>query len=154
MKKRILIPALFLLVLLCGCVGTANTQPAQSGIVCTTQQLANLTERVLDGTAAGDGTEIACVVTEPVSCLHDYTLSVRQMQLLENAAVVIESGMGLEDFMADALRASHCTRITASAGVAALPSDEDPDEPDPHIWLAPKNCAQMAQTIADGLAEL
>ena len=56
--------------------------------------------------------------------------------------------------MADALRASHCTRITASAGVAALPSDEDPDEPDPHIWLAPKNCAQMAQTIADGLAEL
>ncbi len=154
MKKRILIPALFLLVLLCGCVGTANTQTAVSGIVCTTQQLANLTERVLDGTAAGDGTEIACVVTEPVSCLHDYTLSVRQMQLLENAAVVIESGMGLEDFMADALRASHCTRITASAGVAALPSDEDPDEPDPHIWLAPENCVQMAQTIADGLAEL
>ena len=154
MKKRILIPALFLLVLLCGCAGTANTQTAVSGIVCTTQQLANLTERVLDGTAAGDGTEIACVVTEPVSCLHDYTLSVRQMQLLENAAVVIESGMGLEDFMADALRASHCTRITASAGVAALPSDEDPDEPDPHIWLAPKNCAQMARTIADGLAEL
>ena len=107
MKKRILIPALLLLVLLCGCAGTANTQTAVSGIVCTTQQLANLTERVLDGTAAGDGTEIACVVTEPVSCLHDYTLSVRQMQLLENAAVVIESGMGLEDFMADALRARH-----------------------------------------------
>ena len=62
--------------------------------------------------------------------------------------------MGLEDFMEDALRASHCTRITASAGVAALPSDEDPDEPDPHLWLAPENCARMAQTIADGLAEL
>ena len=90
MKKRILIPALLLLVLLCGCAGTANTQTAVSGIVCTTQQLATLTERVLDGTAAGDGTEIACVVTEPVSCLHDYTLSVRQMQLLENAAVHAE----------------------------------------------------------------
>ena len=153
MKKRILIPVL-LLVLLCGCAGTANTQTAASGIVCTTQQLADLTERVLDGTTAGESTPVACVVTEPVSCLHDYTLSVRQMQLLENAAVVIESGMGLEDFMEDALRASHCTRITASAGVAALPSDEDPDEPDPHIWLAPENCAQMAQTIAGGLAEL
>ena len=153
MKKRILIPVL-LLALLCGCAGTANTQNAASGIVCTTQQLADLTERVLDGTTAGDGTKIACVVTEPVSCLHDYTLSVRQMQLLENAAVVIESGMGLEDFMEDALRAASCTRITASDGVAALPSDEDPGEPDPHIWLAPKNCAQMAQTIADGLAEL
>ena len=154
MKKRILIPALFLLVLLCGCAGTANTQTAASGIVCTTQQLANLTERVLDGTTAGESTPVACVVTEPVSCLHDYTLSVRQMQLLENAAVVIESGMGLEDFMEDALRASHCTRITASAGVAALPSDEDPDEPDPHIWLAPANCAQMARNIAEGLAEV
>ena len=154
MKKRILIPALMLLVLLCGCAGTANTQNAASGIVCTTQQLANLTERVLDGTTAGESTPVACVVTEPVSCLHDYTLSVRQMQLLENAAVVIESGMGLEDFMEDALRASHCTRITASDGVAALPSDEDPDEPDPHLWLAPENCARMAQTIADGLAEL
>lgn len=153
MKKRILIPVL-LLVLLCGCAGTANTQTAASGIVCTTQQLANLSERVLDGTTAGESTPVACVVTEPVSCLHDYTLSVRQMQLLENAAVVIESGMGLEDFMEDALRASHCTRITASTGVTALPSDEDPDEPDPHIWLAPENCTQMAQTIADGLAEL
>ena len=153
MKKRILIPAL-LLTLLCGCAGAANTQSAQNGIVCTTQQLANLTERVLDGTAAGADTPVSCVVTEPVSCLHDYTLSVRQMELLENAEVVIESGMGLEDFMEDALRASHCARITASDGVAALPSSEDPDEPDPHIWLAPENCAQMAQNIADGLAAL
>ena len=153
MRKRILIPVL-LQALLCGCAGTANTEKSQSGIVCTTQQLASLTERVLRGTAAGSETEVACVVTESVSCLHDYTLSVRQMQLLENAEVVIESGMGLEDFMEDALRAASCTRITASTGVMALPSDEDPDEPDPHIWLAPKNSAQMARNIADGLAEL
>ncbi len=153
MKKRILIPVL-LLALLCGCAGTANTQKTTGGIVCTTQQLADLTERILDGTAAGADTPVESVVTEPVSCLHDYTLSVRQMELLENAEVVIESGMGLENFMEDALRAASCTRITASTGVAALPSDEDPDEPDPHIWLAPENCAQMAQNIADGLVAL
>ena len=154
MKKRIFLPALLLAALLCGCAGNANTKPAQGGIVCTTQQLAGLTERLLAGTAAEQTAPVASVVSEPVSCLHDYTLSVRQMQLLEGAAVVIESGLGLEDFMDDALRAANCPRITASAGVAALPSDEDPDEPDPHIWLAPANCAQMARNIAEGLAEV
>ena len=154
MKKRIFLPALLLAALLCGCAGNANTKPAQGGIVCTTQQLAGLTERLLAGTAAEQTAPVASVVSEPVSCLHDYTLSVRQMQLLEGAAVVIESGLGLEDFMDDALRAASCPRITASAGVAALPSDESPDEPDPHIWLAPANCAQMARNIAEGLAEV
>ena len=154
MKKRIFLPALLLAALLCGCAGNANTKPAQGGIVCTTQQLAGLTERLLAGTAAEQTAPVASVVSEPVSCLHDYTLSVRQMQLLEGAAVVIESGLGLEDFMDDALRAANCPRITVSAGVAALPSDEDPDEPDPHIWLAPANCAQMARNIAEGLAEV
>lgn len=152
MKKRIFLPALLLAALLCSCAGNANTKPAQSGIVCTTQQLAGLTARLLTGTAAAETAPVASVVSEPVSCLHDYTLSVRQMQLLEGAAVVIESGLGLEDFMDNALRATSCPRITASAGVAALPSDESPDEPDPHIWLAPANCAQMARNIAEGLA--
>ena len=154
MKKRIFLPALLLAALLCGCAGNANTKPAQGGIVCTTQQLAGLTERLLAGTAAEQTAPVASVVSEPVSCLHDYTLSVRQMQLLEGAAVVIESGLGLEDFMDDALRAANCPRITVSAGVAALASSEDPDEPDPHIWLAPANCAQMARNIAEGLAEV
>lgn len=154
MKKRIFLPALLLAALLCGCAGNANTKPAQGGIVCTTQQLAGLTERLLAGTAAEQTAPVASVVSEPVSCLHDYTLSVRQMQLLEGAAVVIESGLGLEDFMDDALRTASCPRITASAGVAALPSDESSDEPDPHIWLAPANCAQMARNIAEGLAEV
>ena len=99
-----------------------------------------------------EGTGLSCglVVTESVSCLHDYTLTVSQMEKLGQADVVVLNGLGLEDFMADALRTAKHT-ITASSGVETLPGE---DGEDPHIWLDPMNCVQMCRNIAAGLAEL
>ena len=154
MKYKKFISLLLVLALgLCGC-GAQRTAAAQDTIVCTTGQLAEMTRRVIADTALEQEMEVSCVVTEPVSCLHDYTLSVRQMQLLERSAVTITVGLGLEDFMQQALRASNGAQIVASDGVEALPSDEEPGKSDPHIWLSPAACAQMARNIADGLAAL
>ena len=54
------------------------------------------------------------LVTESVSCLHDYTLTVRQMRSIEGAAMVILSGAGLEEFMEEALEGSY-GRASATA---------------------------------------
>lgn len=99
-----------------------------------------------------DGTDLSCglVVTESVSCLHDYTLTVAQMEKLGQADVVVLNGLGLEDFMEDALRTAKHT-ITASDGVETLPGE---DGEDPHIWLEPTNCIQMCRNIAAGLSDL
>ena len=150
MKKRIAI--LLIALLLCGC-----TPSKQVNIVATTLPVYTFTERLCEGTELTVGQ----LVTENVSCLHDYTLNVSQMQLLEQATAVVISGAGLEDFLEDALDITS-TVIDSSAGLSFLDgshSGHDHHEghthqEDPHIWLSPKNASVMAKNIHDGLCRL
>ncbi len=150
MKRYFLILTLTLM-LLCGCHG--QRQPAQ--IVATTLPVYDLTQRLCQGT------ELNCqrLITDSVSCLHDYTLQVSQMRLIESAELVVLSGAGLEDFLADAL--SSCQNIAdASAGVELLHAeshshDHDHEHAcsyDPHIWLDPANAGIMAENICNALS--
>lgn len=146
MTTRILAAALAFLLLLSGLCGCA-AQPDQSApVLATTAPLHAMTEALLQDT----GLTCGRLITESVSCLHDYTLTVSQMQAITHADVVILNGLGLEDFMTDALQSANRT-ITASQSVPTLPGE---DGPDPHVWLSPQNCCLMAQTIADGLSAL
>ena len=97
------------------------------------------------------------VVVTPVlnvqtSCLHDYTLTVEDMKVLEGADVVVMNGAGLEDFMSDALGASDAQVIDASADIALLTLPDGSQ--DPHIWMDPDRAALMVQNIATGLSKL
>ena len=150
--KRILIPIFMTLLLLSGC-GPAQ-EPAQ--VAATTLPVYQFTSMLCQGT----GITVARLVTESVSCLHDYTLQVSQMRTIETAGIVVISGAGLEEFMEDALEGANAI-IDASAGVTLLESgtheahEEDHEghhhEHDPHIWLSPENAKCMAQNICDGL---
>lgn len=150
MKKLILI--ILFVLLLCGC-----TPAEEVNIVATTLPVYTFTQRLCAGTEL----KVGQLVTENVSCLHDYTLKVSQMQLLEQADAVVISGAGLEDFLEDALESTDMI-VDASHGLALLAGDhEERDhhdghthEEDPHIWLSPKNAAVMAQNICNGLCEL
>lgn len=146
----------FLLVLLmslcAGCTGTV----AAPQVAATTLPVYEFTTRLCQGT----GIRTVRLVTENVSCLHDYTLQVSQMRAIESAEVVVCSGAGLEDFLADALRASNAV-IDASENVPLLCNTEEHDHEhshghshsqDPHIWLSPANAKIMAQNICNGLS--
>ena len=154
MKK--LIPLLLCLALLLGGCGAQKTYE----IAATTAPVWQFARAVCDGT----GLEVGLVVSDAVSCLHDYTLSVRQMVTVEKAKVVILSGGSLEEFMEDALRDKD-VRIECSGGVDLLEGEHDHEahdheehdhdgEYDPHIWLDPDNAAVMTRNIADGLSAL
>ena len=139
--------ALFGLVifLLSGC---ASTQPAQ--IAATTLPVYEFTARLCQGT----GITVTRLVTENVSCLHDYSLSVRQARAAEAAELIVISGAGLEDFMGDLLRDKEI--IDSSIGIEAPESDHHHDhdhDVDAHIWLSPENAKQMANNIYAGLCE-
>lgn len=151
MNKRIVCFALLLGVLLGGCAKSEN-RAETGGIVTTTMQLYTLTRQILSGSETEKTLPLSCVISEPVSCLHDYTLSVRQMEQIESAAVVITSGFGLEDFMDDALSAA--TGAVICSGAKILPLAGEESQYDPHVWLSPKNAALAAQSIADALALL
>lgn len=146
-----LFTAVLLLLSLAGCASPQN--PAQ--IAATTLPVYEFTSRLCDGT----GLSVTRLVTENVSCLHDYTLSVSQVKAVESAEVVILSGAGLEDFMEDML--SNADRVIESAeGIDLLECSEHHDhdhdhehdhDHDPHLWLSPLLAKQMAQNICAGL---
>lgn len=156
--KRVLILSLLLSLLLCGC---AQEAPAQ--IAATTLPVYEFTARLCEGT----GITVTRLVTEQVSCLHDYSLNVRQVKAAEAADVVIISGAGLEDFLEDVLFDKQT--IDASEGIALIvPEEHHHDaeeahlaeshdghhhEQDPHIWLSPVNAQAMVRNICVGLAE-
>ena len=145
--KKQLFAGLLALTLLCTLFsGCAARKAERYDVLASTAPVHAMTAALLDGT------DLSCglVVTESVSCLHDYTLTVAQMEKLGQADVVVLNGLGLEDFMEDALRTAKHT-ITASGGVETLPGE---DGEDPHIWLDPTNCIRMCRNIAAGLSDL
>lgn len=153
MKKRL---SLFVLLalLLSGC--GARQETAQ--IAATTLPVYEFTLRLCEGTPLS----VTRLVTEQVSCLHDYSLNVRQVKAAEAAEVIVISGAGLEDFLEDVLQ--NAETIDASAGIELLcgeehDHEEDHDheheghhhEEDPHIWLSPETAKTMARNICAGL---
>ena len=154
MKKLPVILAL--LIALSGCAPTA---PAD--IAATTLPVYDFTCRI----TAGSSLTVERLITEEVSCLHDYTLTVGQMKAIEGAQVVILSGAGLEEFLGDALDSAHSV-IDSSENIPLLEGghhhhheedavdeeDHHDHEHDPHLWLSPAHAAMQAGNICAGLS--
>lgn len=140
--------AALLTLSLWGCSGNA-----QCDVAATTLPVYEFTVRLCSGTDITVGR----IVTQSISCLHDYTLQVSQLRTVQGAGVVVLSGAGLEDFLEDALDGAQ-TMIDASQGLSLQQGGHDHDhghmhEEDPHIWLSPANAKIMAQNICLGLTE-
>lgn len=153
MKKHP-ISSLILLLLVFFLPGCARQEPAQ--VAATTLPVYDFTQRLCQGT----GITVTRLVTEQISCLHDYSLSVRQAKAAQGAEVVILSGAGLESFLDGIL--DDAKTIDASQGIQIICPQEDHHnhtdhghhhhEEDPHIWLSPKNAMIMAENICRGLS--
>ena len=149
MKK--LLTVLLVLLLLSGCAPAPQAQ-----IAATTLPVYQFTLRL----TAGTDLQVTRLVTENVSCLHDYTLTVRQMRSIEGAEVIVLSGAGLEEFLGDALSSAE-TVIDSSAGIPLLEGGHHhhhegeevheehhhEHEHDPHIWLSPACAMEQAKNI-------
>ena len=142
MKQRIFAILLALALLLSGCA--AQKSEPSADILATTAPVA----QIVGAVTAGSGLTVATLISEPVSCVHDYALSVDQMRAVEQAKHIVISGAGLEEFMADVLTSRAV--IDASEGLALLPGEEG--ESDPHTWLAPENMIAMTHTVETALA--
>ena len=146
--KRLL-AVLILFLFLVGCAAPAE----QADIAATTLPVYEFTSRLCEGT----GLKVTRLITESVSCLHDYSLSVRQVRAVESADTVVVSGAGLEEFMHDLLSGRNV--IDASIGIPLLGCEHDHEddhhhhEADSHIWLSTENAKIMCDNICAGLEE-
>lgn len=153
---------LLCLLLLCGC----SRQQPQAQIAATTLPVYDFTSALCQGTDLTVGR----LITESVSCLHDYSLNVNQVRQAESAELIVLSGAGLEEFMEDILDGK--PSVDASQGISLLEGeahdhghdheeehareahdDGHHHEDDPHIWLSPANAKIMATNICAGLSE-
>lgn len=157
MKKAPIIMIILLFIsAVCGCVPADETPQ----IAATTLPVYEFSNALCEGT----GLTVGRLVTENVSCLHDYTLQVSQMRMIEYAQVIVISGAGLENFLDDVLHGS-AQLIDASVGTHIhenrhshekehLNDHVHDHEHDPHIWLSPENAKIMATNIYYGLSAL
>lgn len=146
MKKR----CLFLILLLLFLTGCSQAQAPE--IVASTLPVYDFTSALCEGT----GISVSRLVTEDVSCLHNYTVQVSQMRAVESAQVIILNGAGLEDFLTDILKNADRV-IDASTGLELTCGhhhDGHSHDQDPHTWLSPENAKQMSKTICRELSSL
>ena len=115
MKKRTF--SLFLaLLLLTGCGGGQSAAPENEGlsIVATTYPVYLFTTAITEGV---EGVRVERLNTGETSCLHDYTLSVNDMKLLEKA------------YAQAGIREATGARKSAMKNIAAVNMEERPVRP-------------------------
>lgn len=145
--KKICFIFILLSLLLCCCGKDSDPQ-----IVASTLPVYEFTDALCEGT----GLSVSRLVTEEVSCLHDYTLQVTQMRAVASADVIILNGGGLEDFLEDVLKNVDRV-IDASKDIELTCSHQHKGHEhnhDPHIWLSPKKAKQMSKNICGELSAL
>lgn len=173
MIKRLLPLLMMTGLLLTACVPAATPgsgQPEESAalsLVATTYPLYLFASEVTRG---AEDVTVSLLLTQEVSCLHDYTLTVQDMKRLEQADVLIQNGAGLDDFVAKALaglpQENRAAVIDCSQGVELLTlvdahegddaheDDHASGDLDPHYWMDPSRAAAVLQGIAAALGEL
>ena len=163
--KKTLISLALALSLLSGC-GTPGNPSGQKDntltVLATIYPVYLMASAVTEGV---DGVEVERLNTGSVSCLHDYTLSVNDMKKIERADLIAINGVGLDEFMEDALSRSTATVVDCSENAVLLENlshhhEEAEDDHghdhghyDPHYWMDPKNTLCMVENLSTALSQ-
>ncbi|MET8799569.1 zinc ABC transporter substrate-binding protein AztC [Nocardia sp. NPDC004568] len=137
-----------LLVAILPLAGCGVTNSGGGGIVVTTDILGDITRAVVGDAAA------VTVLMPPNSDPHSFALSAQEAAVLDDADLIVENGLGLEEGLA-----RHVT-TAAEAGVATLPVGAEIDplpyrggdaagRPDPHFWTDPQRVRRAVEVIRD-----
>ena len=166
--KRTLIASLTCL----GAIAPITTTTAQNNsspkIVSTFLPIHLFTKAVV-----GDTGEVNILIS-PGAEVHDYQATPKDAKLLADADVLVENGLGIEEFLSGLVANagnSNLQQITASEGIEVIKGEHDEheeeehdehegeehghghhhEEGNPHVWLDPVLAQQQVATIRDEL---
>ncbi|HJW35716.1 MAG TPA: metal ABC transporter substrate-binding protein [Actinomycetes bacterium] len=139
-----------LVLLVAGCSGSGGAGDGDGGggglrVVATTTQVADLAANV-----GGDRVQVTSLLKPGIDA-HDYEPSPADIDAIARADLVVQNGVGLEEWLGDTIESSGFAGpvVDASQGVRLRQVD---GEADPHIWQDPRNAQRMAANIERGLA--
>ncbi|HJW59966.1 MAG TPA: metal ABC transporter substrate-binding protein, partial [Actinomycetota bacterium] len=139
-----------LVLLVAGCSGSGGAGDGDGGggglrVVATTTQVADLAANV-----GGDRVQVTSLLKPGIDA-HDYEPSPADIDALAQADLVVQNGVGLEEWLGDTIESSGFDGpvVDASQGVRLRQVE---GEADPHIWQDPGNAQRMAANIERGLA--
>jgi manganese/iron transport system substrate-binding protein len=148
-RTGVLLAAGLLALLAAGCTASDGDGDATGGelrVVATTTQVADFARVV-----GGDRVQVTSLLKPGVDA-HDYEPSPADLDALARADLVVQNGVGLEEWLDDTIASSGYDGpvVDASQGIELRQVE---GEADPHIWQNPRNAQQMAATIEAGLAQ-
>ncbi len=150
-KKSIFIVIAIILIIFIAIIlykNITNVEPEEDNnfkIVTTFYPIYIMTENI---TAGAQNVELTNMTDTNVGCLHDYTLVTADMKKIENADIIVQNGMGLENFMAQILSTySNIKTIDSSKNV------QNKIEENSHIWMNIQNYITQVEEIEKGLSE-
>jgi zinc/manganese transport system substrate-binding protein len=99
----------------------------------------------------GDRVDVTSILSDPNVDPHEYTSNVQTAQSISKAQLVVENGLGYDDWMDKLLSASpDANRIVLVGGDIA--DHKLPDNP--HVWYGVNNMPAISQAIVDALKKL
>jgi len=143
-KTRILSVFLLFSLMLSGCekIQSADT------VLTSFYPVYLITKEITSGTDI----QIENMARPQTGCLHDYQLTTRDRRLMDNSAVFIVNGAGMENsFITEAIDESGIAIVDSSAGIEL---EKDGGELNSHIWMSPKRAAEQAENICTGLCDI
>ena len=111
--------------------------------------------------------EVLNMTTSQTGCLHDYSLSTKDLKTLSNADILIINGAGMESFLDDVIdEYSDLKIIEASKGIDLIEDTEHDDHTEdhdhedhdhdvnPHVWVSISKNIEEVYNIAEELSSL
>ena len=157
MKKKIgiIILVVIVMIIAIGIIGKRVGEPKQEGkeqfkIVTTFYPMFIITQNITQGAQNVEMVNMADINT---GCLHDYTLSTTDMKKLEKADVIVQNGLGLENFIDKVLSTySEVQMIDSSKNITS--KIEENGETNSHIWTSISNYILQVEEIAYRLSQV
>lgn len=143
-----------LTVALAGCSGgggtTAETKTSAAPpiqVVAAENEYGDVVEQI-----GGDHVSVTSIMSDPNTDPHTFEASATVAQQVAQAQLIVQNGLGYDDFMTDLEQASpsDARKLITAQDVLGLPDSTE----NPHLWYDPKTMPAVAAAIAKDLSAL
>jgi len=147
---KVLIFILLIFVLFTGC-NNEETQTKSDFTIVTSFYPIYIT--TINITKDIPGVEVINMTKAQTGCLHDYTISPKDIQILGNADAFVINGAGMESFMDKVITQQSSLKIIEASKDIQLLKDLT-GEDNPHVWVSVTNTIQQVNNITMQLSSI